>query len=96
MEWISPAEAAELLGISDRRIRQLLNSGQLQGQRIGGRWVVSRADIDRRILSRAVLENFAPAPASPEGSGLEARLAAIELTLKAIEGRLAAIEKQLE
>lgn len=39
-EVISTAEAASRLGVGERRIRQLLTSGQLPGSKIGRTWFV--------------------------------------------------------
>ena len=51
--WISTKEAAEILGLSTARIRQLMASGQLTGNKLGGKyrgqWMVSRADIIKRL-----------------------------------------------
>ncbi|MFJ7592703.1 type IV toxin-antitoxin system AbiEi family antitoxin [Streptomyces sp. NPDC097617] len=41
MELLSVKQAAALLGVDDSRVRQLLHDGKLQGQRVGGRWLVS-------------------------------------------------------
>lgn len=43
----SVADAAEELGVSDRRVRQLLASGELFGQQLGRAWVIDSASIDR-------------------------------------------------
>jgi acetoin utilization protein AcuB len=51
--WISTKEAAEILGVSAARVRQLMASGELTGNKLGGKfrgqWLVSRADIIKRI-----------------------------------------------
>lgn len=41
------ARAADVLDVSPRRVRQLLESGQLAGQQLGRSWVIDRGDIDR-------------------------------------------------
>ncbi len=51
-EYVSVAEAARALGLSDRRIRALIGAGALAAQHVGGRWLVSRADVERRALHR--------------------------------------------
>jgi excisionase family DNA binding protein len=48
MDDISVAEAAEILGVSARRVRALLESGQLRGRRVGGRWLLSVRDVEQR------------------------------------------------
>ncbi|WP_405018559.1 helix-turn-helix domain-containing protein [Kitasatospora sp. NBC_00070] len=40
MELLSVKQAAALLGIDDSRVRQLLRAGALEGQQVGGRWLV--------------------------------------------------------
>ena len=47
MEVMNVARAAEVLDVSPRRVRQLLESGQLAGQQLGRSWVIDRSDIDR-------------------------------------------------
>ena len=44
----SVAEAAQRLGVSERRVRQLLAGGKLRGERIGRDWVVDSDDVERR------------------------------------------------
>ena len=41
------ARAADVLDVSPRRVRQLLESGQLAGQQLGRSWVIEQGDIDR-------------------------------------------------
>ena len=47
MEVVNVACAADVLDVSPRRVRQLLESGQLAGQQLGRSWVIDRGDIDR-------------------------------------------------
>ncbi|MFB6617986.1 helix-turn-helix domain-containing protein [Streptomyces sp. NPDC056367] len=59
MELLSVKQAADLLGVDDSRVRQLLHDGQLQGQRVGGRWLVVGGSVrdrkDRGARSRRPL-----------------------------------------
>jgi excisionase family DNA binding protein len=49
VDLLSVHEAAKVLNVDDSRIRQLLRDGRLQGQRVGGRWLVDGAAVrDRR------------------------------------------------
>ena len=48
MKWVSTSDAASLLGLSARRIRQLLLLEQLTGRRVNGRWQVSRLSVLER------------------------------------------------
>ena len=47
MSVIGASQAASSLQVSQRRVRQLLESGQLSGQRVGGRWVINCSDVER-------------------------------------------------
>jgi len=48
MELLSVKQAAVLLGVDDSRVRQLLHDGKLQGQRVGGRWLVAGESVRDR------------------------------------------------
>ena len=43
-EYLPVSEAAARLGISPRRVRQILASGGLEGELVGGRWFVKTSD----------------------------------------------------
>ncbi len=45
--WMSTAQAAEALGVSPGRVRQLLLARQLPGRKLGREWLIRRADIRR-------------------------------------------------
>lgn len=51
-EHLSVGDAARALGVSDRRIRALIRAGALAGQQVGGRWLVSRAEVEQRARRR--------------------------------------------
>lgn len=40
MEVLSVSEAAPKLGVSDRRVRQMLERGDMEGQRVGRSWII--------------------------------------------------------
>jgi excisionase family DNA binding protein len=42
-ELLSPAEAAQALGVSEADVMTVLESGDLKGKKIGAAWRVSRA-----------------------------------------------------
>jgi excisionase family DNA binding protein len=42
-ELLSPAEAAQALGVTEADVMTVLESGELKGQRIGATWRVPRA-----------------------------------------------------
>ena len=46
MDIISTAEAAKILSLTKGRVRQLLQSGELKGQRVGRTWIIYRRDVE--------------------------------------------------
>jgi hypothetical protein len=58
MELIGVGEAARRLGRSEARVRQLLRSGALSGERMSGVWLVDATAIRER-------ESFAPGRGRP-------------------------------
>jgi excisionase family DNA binding protein len=42
-ELLSPAEAAQVLGVSEADVMSVLESGDLKGRKIGSTWRISRA-----------------------------------------------------
>jgi excisionase family DNA binding protein len=46
MARMAVVEAAERLGLSERRVRQILADGVLRGERIGRSWVIEQSAID--------------------------------------------------
>ncbi|MFF3455445.1 type IV toxin-antitoxin system AbiEi family antitoxin [Streptomyces sp. NPDC002730] len=48
MDLLSVHQAAAALDVDDSRVRQLLRDGKLQGERIGGRWLVDGASVRNR------------------------------------------------
>ena len=57
-EWISTKEAAEKLGISTARIRQMMAEGQLTGKKIGGKyrgqWQIKASDVAIKVQQKGV------------------------------------------
>jgi excisionase family DNA binding protein len=49
---LSPAEAAESIGVSERTIRALLASGELRSARFGSRHVIHIEDLDELVRRR--------------------------------------------
>jgi len=45
---LSVAEAAQILGVSARRVRALLKSGHLPGRQVGGRWLLPSRVVEQR------------------------------------------------
>lgn len=51
--FLTVAEAEKFLGLSGGRIRQLLLSGQLKGEKCGNQWVIPLSEADEfRALER--------------------------------------------
>lgn len=47
MKLISTDEAAERLGVSGRRVRQLIDEGKLPAQYVGGGYVIDESELDK-------------------------------------------------
>jgi excisionase family DNA binding protein len=52
MDLLSVPQAAAELDVTEGRIRQLLYSGMLKGERIGWQWVIERAEVERYKTER--------------------------------------------
>ncbi|WP_139285073.1 helix-turn-helix domain-containing protein [Terriglobus roseus] len=50
-DWISQAEAARIRGISQERIRQLVQSGRLQSMEVAGRKLVRRSEVEAFVAN---------------------------------------------
>jgi len=48
-ELLSPAEAAQALGVSEADVMTVLQSGELKGKRIGAAWRISRSALNEYI-----------------------------------------------
>ncbi len=46
--WLAVPVAARELGVSDQRVRSLLDSGALRGRKVGQSWLVDPQDVQRR------------------------------------------------
>lgn len=51
-ELMNSADVAKYLEVSDRRIRQLVTSGQLKGQRVGRDYVFTLEDVKAYAATR--------------------------------------------
>lgn len=51
---LSVQEAAAKLGVSGSRVRMLLKTGQLKGEKIGNAWAVSEQSVAERIATGAI------------------------------------------
>jgi len=51
--FLSSQEAADALGITDSRVRQMLLAGEMSGQKLGKRmWAIPQAEVDRAKKAR--------------------------------------------
>jgi excisionase family DNA binding protein len=48
----SPVEAGRVLGVSDERIRQLIDAGEIEGEKRAGRWRVLKASVHHALETR--------------------------------------------
>ncbi len=48
---LSPADAAQLLGVAESDVLASLEAGDLKGKRIGSQWRITRAAIDSFLAS---------------------------------------------
>jgi hypothetical protein len=101
-DFYTPAEAERLLArtdkpISERRIRQLLQAGELEGRRDDrGRWYVAQHEVHRLIEERRTSRLAGGSPDVPPEAAISAvdareyieRAAALERELGRLEGRL--------
>lgn len=51
-EKLTTREAAELLGVNDSRIRQLIEAGDLEATKFAHMWMVDRASVERLLAWR--------------------------------------------
>jgi excisionase family DNA binding protein len=50
-DLLSPAQAAQILGVSEEDLMAVLNSGELKGKKIGSTWRITRAAVDEYLKS---------------------------------------------
>jgi chromosome segregation ATPase len=103
-ETYSPVEASRVLSrsgrsISERRIRQMLQAGELEGEQAeGGRWRIPRRVVHRLLTERREREQLRTEPESLPGAPesvreLMDRVAALERERGRLEGRLELTEQ---
>lgn len=54
---VSVAVAAELVGLSETKVRQLIHAGEFPARRVGKRFIVPVAALDRWLMEGEVDEN---------------------------------------
>jgi excisionase family DNA binding protein len=103
-ETYSPSEAARVLSrsgrsISERRIRQMLQAGELEGEQTeGGRWRIPRREVNRLLSERREREELRKEPESATGAPesvreLMSRVEALSRELGRSEARLELTEQ---
>jgi excisionase family DNA binding protein len=93
-EVYTVAETAKVLGITDRRVLQLVDGGELEARREGSRWKVLRRSVHALRDSRRASSTPSEAPEwSPEAREALARVEALQRELGRLEGRLELTEK---
>lgn len=50
-DWLTVAEAAEVLHLSGQTIRKLCRNGELPAWKVGGQWLIHRKKMARMRLS---------------------------------------------
>jgi len=45
-DWITPREAAEMLGVTPHHVRYLARTGTLEARKFGHAWLVKRASVE--------------------------------------------------
>ncbi len=72
MKLISTDDAAKKLGVTGRRIRQLIDEGKLPAQHIGGGYVIDESALEGvKIYGKAGRPPKAKAEVSPNGGKLK-------------------------
>jgi excisionase family DNA binding protein len=51
LDLLSPAQAAQLLGVSEEDVMAILTSGELKGKKIGATWRIPRAAVEEFLKS---------------------------------------------
>jgi excisionase family DNA binding protein len=77
-ETYSPIEAGRVLGVSDERIRQLIDAGEIEGEKRAGRWRVYRASVHEALSERGSPRSRRSRERAPH-SGEDATSEAVEL-----------------
>jgi len=61
-EWITTQEAADRLGVTTARIRQLIAENQISAQKMGGKyrgqWQIKSSDIEKRVHEKGVTQTM--------------------------------------
>jgi len=84
-EYYTPPQAARILGLSRRRVTQMLNDGDLDGEKLGnGRWKISSSAVDALLKARM------KRPASPKSERQ------VDKAVEETKERAALLERRME
>jgi excisionase family DNA binding protein len=104
-EYYTPPQAARVLGLSRRRVTQILNEGRLKGEKLAnGRWKISSESVAAFLKHRSSQQP--PARRSPtdkvveevkdRATLLDHRVERLTVSLDRLFARLEHLEKRLE
>lgn len=51
-DFVSPSQAAKILGVSQQWVTQLIRDGKLRAIRVGQRWIIVRLVVERLRYER--------------------------------------------
>jgi hypothetical protein len=71
-ETYSPIEAGRVLGVSDERVRQLLEAKEIEGEKRSGRWHVYRVSVHEALEKRGSPRSRRSRERAPHESGEDA------------------------
>jgi hypothetical protein len=71
-ETYTPIEAGRVLGVSDERIRQLIDAGEIAGEKRAGRWHVYRLSVHHQLEQRGSPRARRSRERAPHESGEDA------------------------
>jgi excisionase family DNA binding protein len=70
-DYYTPPQAARILGLSRRRVTQMLNDGGLEGEKLdNGRWRISAVAVAKLLQERSQAP-LPPPRRAPEGKAIE-------------------------
>lgn len=95
-ETYTPTEAGKILGVSDERVRQLIESGDLDGEKRRGRWHIFRVSVHHALEERGSPRTRRPSQTSEDAAREAAELRSRVEDLQYRLGRTEAIVELTE